>query len=148
MVLCVQAPQSVAHSVPSADEAGNRSRKHVVAQVDRLKEFVRAAAEVKEKMDEERGGIGDVVGLLVLVSGGGETSRRGNGSFEDDQPDGGMKADDFGPIWWEAELSEMGIYDFEVVTWSPADARGNVDAQDKRNEFGGASTPFNQCCRC
>jgi hypothetical protein len=114
-----------------------------VAQVDRLKEFVRAAAEVKERMDEERGGLGDVVGLLVLVSGGSEKGGRGNiGSLEDGQPDGGMKADDFGPIWWEAELSEMGIFDFEVVTWSPADKRGDVDGQDKRNEFGGAFAPF------
>ncbi|WEW61719.1 hypothetical protein PRK78_007213 [Emydomyces testavorans] len=98
-------------------EASGVEREQGGGDVAALKEVVRAAAEVKRKIDGERGGSGGgVPGMVVLV---GEEAA-------------GLEMVEYGGVrWWDEELAEMGIYEFEVVGWDAA-----AEGVKRRNEFG------------
>ncbi|KAE8392016.1 alpha and gamma adaptin binding protein p34-domain-containing protein [Aspergillus alliaceus] len=85
-----------------------------------LRAFLEAVGGVKGVMDEERGGLGDVLGLVVLVG------RESAGSADDD---GGEKT--FSVPWWEDRLFDLGLVGFEVVSWDPRENKKEV-----RDHFG------------
>ncbi|KAL4735215.1 alpha and gamma adaptin binding protein p34-domain-containing protein [Aspergillus similis] len=108
-----------------------------------LKAFIRAVGTVRTLIEEERGEIGSVPGLLVL---GGKKEKK-----EKEKPKtGGMKEDalELGPDldagldgeldepfsigWWEDQLCEMGLIGFEVVEWDWT----RVQDVDERNQYG------------
>jgi hypothetical protein len=88
-----------------------------------LKDLLKAVSEVKSQAEEERGEIGDVPGLLVLVG------KQQQSVAETEE------AAVFSAEWWEDELYEMGVMGFEVVVWDPT--ANASDAEKRRNRFGG-----------
>ncbi|OXV05429.1 hypothetical protein Egran_06803 [Elaphomyces granulatus] len=78
-------------------------------EVRALKDFLKMIGEVKSQIEEERGGIGEVPGLLVLMETKGNPQRG-----EDDV---------FSAPWWEDELYAMGVIGYEVVSWDPTAER-------------------------
>lgn len=136
VVLCICPPDRVSGAVPEGDSVAEEGRRSVDAQISRLKEFIGAVAEVKGRIDEERGGMGDVAGLVVLVGSGKEShSKTSRSEIREEDDAGRVEVDEFGSAWWEEELAEMNIFDFEIVNWHPAETEG--DNQMRRNEFGG-----------
>ena len=141
VVVCICPPERVGRAVPIWDVGGELGRRDAEALGKRLKEVVGAVAEVKGRIDEERGGMGDVVGLVVVV----EDWKRKSRSIASGQENGGgggggegiIEVEEFGASWWDEELNEMGIFDFEVVNWHPSEQEGDKEAQTRRNEFGG-----------
>ncbi|KAL5046801.1 hypothetical protein BDW71DRAFT_181171 [Aspergillus fruticulosus] len=107
-----------------------------------LKAFVRAVGTVRTLIEEERGEIGSVPGLLVL---GGKKKKEkeklktgrivgdalGSGS-DLDAGLGGTLDEPFSIGWWEDQLCEMGLIGFEVVEW---DWTRDPDAKEK-NQYG------------
>ncbi|EER24907.1 hypothetical protein CPC735_015050 [Coccidioides posadasii C735 delta SOWgp] len=140
ILILLQKPVSVSSAVPSGEATVERER--VREGIAALKTVVKAVADVKRKIEEERGdsGIGDVPGLVILV--GSEDKRRSKQlgeNFEDaclgGGGDGGLREmAEYGVRWWDEELTGMGIYDFEVVGWDPAGAE--TEGEKRRNEFG------------
>ena len=103
-----------------------------------LKTFLEAVGSVKGVMDEERGGLGDVLGLVVLVgrereSGVGTAPGAGVGSGDPDEVDGLGEEEVFSVPWWEDKLFDLGLVGFEVVNWDPRE----VENGEERNRFGG-----------
>ena len=132
VVVCICPPERVGGAVPTGDAGGEKGRRDAEVLGMRLKEAVGAVAEVKSRIDEERGGIGDVVGLVVVVeSGKWKTQKQAN------EGDGRIVVEEFGTSWWDEELNDMGIFDFEVVSWHPAEEEGDKEVQVRRNGFGG-----------
>ncbi|KAJ5776090.1 uncharacterized protein N7511_001101 [Penicillium nucicola] len=88
---------------------------------------------VKGQIDEERGGVGDVPGVFVLVGkkkGGGSSGGAigsGSGAVDPDELALGVDGDDLGggdaaPFsvgWWEDQFYDMGLLGWEVVQWDP-----------------------------
>lgn len=115
------------------------------ADVQALKTFIKAIGGVRALIEEERGEIGSVPGLLVLGrSGKGEKKiQKGDGKGNpdldlEDSVDGygGDGLDDpFSIGWWEDQLCEMGLIGFEVVEWE-WDGSGS-EMEEKRNQYGG-----------
>ncbi|KAL4919942.1 alpha and gamma adaptin binding protein p34-domain-containing protein [Aspergillus aurantiobrunneus] len=110
-------------------------------EVRALKAFVRAVGGVRALIEEERGEIGAVPGLLVLGSKGKQEKRKQQkkgGLGEEDLDlesaglDGGLD-EPFSIGWWEDQLCEMGLIGFEVVEW---DGRPLEQEGEKRNEYG------------
>ncbi|KAE8162461.1 alpha and gamma adaptin binding protein p34-domain-containing protein [Aspergillus tamarii] len=102
-----------------------------------LKTFLEAVGSVKGVMDEERGGLGDVLGLVVLVgrereSGVGTAPGAGVGSGDPDEVDGLGEEEVFSVPWWEDKLFDLGLVGFEVVNWDPRE----VENGEERNRFG------------
>ncbi|OJJ44082.1 hypothetical protein ASPZODRAFT_135539 [Penicilliopsis zonata CBS 506.65] len=93
---------------------------HDGASVEGVKPLLKAVGEVKSVIETERG-MGEVPGLLVLV--GKVTAPIGEES--ENEPE------DFTSAWWEDQLCELGLMEFEVVVWDPK----GKDC-DKRNVFG------------
>ncbi|KAL4979118.1 hypothetical protein BDW66DRAFT_118003 [Aspergillus desertorum] len=107
-----------------------------------LKAFVRAVGTVRALIEEERGEIGSVPGLLVLggkekkeneklQTGGMVGDPLGSDSDLDAGPDGAHD-DPFSIGWWEDQLCEMGLIGFEVVEW---DWTRDQDTEE-RNQYG------------
>lgn len=110
-------------------------------QTQSLKNFLRAVGEVRALIEEERGGMGDVPGLVVLVDQGGQTVQKGQNGTEGADALGeddleGVDADEpFSIPWWEDQLYDMGLLGMEVVRW---DAKGGKEMEtEERNQFGG-----------
>ncbi|KAN0075794.1 Alpha and gamma adaptin binding protein p34 domain containing protein [Elaphomyces granulatus] len=120
VVVCVQNP-AVSGAPISSEEAAGSSSSRVLsdrAEVRALKDFLKMISEVKTQIEDERGGIGEVPGLLVLMETKGNQQRG-----EDDV---------FSASWWEDELYAMGVIGYEVVSWDPT-----ADTEEgKRNQFG------------
>ncbi|EEQ90689.2 hypothetical protein RJZ56_005978 [Blastomyces dermatitidis] len=142
IVVCIERP-TIAPSVsfPSDDDpdmSGDREHRMGIAQG--IKELVSTVAEVRNRIEEERGGLGEVPGLVILVGKDeGEKKaenvkgkRNGLGGLEDSGDDEVEQILEFSTRWWEDELSEMGHFELEVVAWDPQD-EGNGD---ERNNFG------------
>lgn len=107
------------------------------ADVRGLKEFVKAVGEVRSLIEEERGGMGEVPGLIVLVGEKAKTktgSRGGDGGGEEDEDGLGLEIDEvFSEGWWEDQVCEMGLMGMEVVRWA-----GQEEEQEEgRNRYGG-----------
>lgn len=138
IVICVSNPESLSSGLPSGYTTGSEEddlsqRNDVVA----IKSFIRDIADVKARIDEERDSLGEVVGLVVFVGRTPPPVRTGSANDEDgndlsndlsNNPDEPLSA-----TWWEDQLSEIGVFDFEVVSWDP---KGENTG---RNQFGGLS---------
>lgn len=127
LVVAVRNPASTA----STSDAGQR------ADVQALQALMRDIGAVKERVDEERGGVGDVPGIFVLIGAG-----RGGGVVQEEQGDelGDLGAEEK-PLsvgWWEDQLFDIGLVGWEVVEWDPV-AAGGEEEEIKRNSFGGKS---------
>ncbi|KAH8428318.1 adaptin-binding domain-containing protein [Aspergillus melleus] len=163
VVLCIVNPTPGASSSSSSSGASGSSSKTEIApetqtQVDRLREFLRAVGDVRALIEEERGGLGDVPGLVVLVGGGGQGATgqqkkqdlgggRGGGGGGQGSGMGDLSADLGGDLdldvdaeepfsvpWWEDQLYEMGLIGMEVVSWDPK--AGGGEETEERNQFG------------
>ena len=114
--------------------------------VKSIKDFLRCIGDVKRLVEEERGdiGFGEVLGVIVLVEGSSSSSSSGFKSadrkrVDDDELDTGPAEEEpFSIPWWEDQLDEIGLMDFDVVKWD-----SGVEEDDKRDKYGGASlSPF------
>ncbi|KAL6238195.1 alpha and gamma adaptin binding protein p34-domain-containing protein [Aspergillus navahoensis] len=108
-----------------------------------LKAFVRAVGAVRSLIEEERGEIGSVPGLLVL---GGKKEKKekeklktggmvGDALVLDPDLDAGLDGaldEPFSIGWWEDQLCEMGLIGFEVVEWDWT----RVQDAGERNQYG------------
>lgn len=135
-MVCVLNPEADP-SLPDAD-AGQRD--DVRAVVD----FLANIARVKALVEDERGSVASVVGLVVFIGRGPATSANtGPGAGDDGGGlgDGGLRAGDelFSGPWWEEHLAGLGVVEFEVVGWDPRREDGG------RNVFGGL---WPRSCSC
>ncbi|KAL4887109.1 hypothetical protein BJY04DRAFT_213069 [Aspergillus karnatakaensis] len=104
-----------------------------------LKAFIRAVGDVRTLIEEERGEIGAVLGLLVL---GGKKDvkqerKQKSGASEggDDlgaDLDGGIDDEPFSVGWWEDQLCEMGLIGAEAVEWDDTQAQES----EETNQYG------------
>lgn len=141
------------HSAGGAGGAGD-TKPEDRDDVHAIKNFLRCIADVKGLVEEERGGEdgdglgfgGDVLGVIVLVGSStpgpglndkGVGDDGGGGGDDYDDLDTGLEADEpFSVPWWEDQLDDIGILDFEVVSWDP---RAKDD--ERRDRYGGSSLP-------
>lgn len=127
LVVCVHAPNS------SGFDGDIAEREDVRALLD----LMRGIGAVKEKIDEERGGVGDVPGVLVLV-GGKSPSAAPKQTSDTGSELGGDLGDDLGDVvplsvgWWEDQFYDIGLLGWEVIEWDPKEG-----AEETRNQYGG-----------
>ncbi|GFF26764.1 small nuclear ribonucleoprotein Sm D3 [Aspergillus udagawae] len=130
LVICIRNLEDTSASLPAgsgtdADAGTPESR----ADVKSLLEFLSAVGRVKGVIEEERGEVGDVPVLLVLV---GEGHKDGRVRAEDGDLDELDASDDpFSVGWWEDQLFEMGMVGVEVLEWDPKGKEG-----EQRNVYG------------
>ncbi|KAJ5661805.1 uncharacterized protein N7477_009421 [Penicillium maclennaniae] len=140
LVVCVHAPEL--SSNPTGNESDIADREDVRA----VRELMGDVGAVKSVIDEERGGMGDVPGILVLV--GGKKSVSGTAQAAatvtaattgEDELGLGVGDDELGedtaPLsvgWWEDQMFDMGLFGWEIIEWDPAEQGGEVT----RNKFG------------
>jgi hypothetical protein len=106
--------------------------------VKSLKEFLSAVGQVKGVIEEERGEVGDVPVLLVLVGGArGHKDGRSPGEEDDLEQLDSASDEPFSVGWWEDQLFEMGMVGVEVLEWDPKGVEG-----EERNVYGGRSFSF------
>lgn len=135
VMICIRNPGPVPSPVPGSTEteAAIEDSEGVRA----LKAFVSAVGGVRALIEEERGEIGSVPGLLVL-GGKQKNEKHGGkqvkGADEDVNELDGSFDEPFSIGWWEDQLCEMGLIGFEVVKWdgTPIEQEG-----EERNEYGG-----------
>jgi hypothetical protein len=129
VVVCLQRLEGPTLSLPDDGLLSSHSaaRKRLEDTVQGLKELLQAVGEVKSQIEEERGGVGEVPGLVVLV--GKEEKKQRDGDQNNSTP----QSVEFGVEWWDGELVDMGMLEFEVVAWDPK----AEEMKDRRNEFGG-----------
>ena len=110
--------------------------------VKSIKDFLRCIGDVKRLVEEERGdiGFGEVLGVIVLEesSSGSKSASSADKkrvSEDDDELDTGPAEEEpFSIPWWEDQLDEIGLMDFDVVKWDS----GAAEEDDKRDKYGGA----------
>ncbi|KAK2871934.1 hypothetical protein FQN49_002693 [Arthroderma sp. PD_2] len=133
IIVCVQRPKPPDPALCEDKVVDGSEHKYSAVfqgAVDKVKEIARAVGEVKALTEEERGEIGDVPGLILLI--GGEGERKPSTASEDD--DGYSCAAEYGAMWWDEELSGSGIGSgIEVVCWDPKESK---ESSSSRNEFG------------
>ncbi|KAJ9292570.1 hypothetical protein DTO271G3_8639 [Paecilomyces variotii] len=137
VVLCVRNPEAPSSAVPQEAVPADK-HDGVAEEVRALKDLIKVVGEVKGQIEEERGGMGEVPTLLVLASSSsGKEREKGKermrtGGDEVDEP----KAEErFGVGWWEDELYDMGVMEFEVVEWDPKN-KEEENGSVRRNPFG------------
>ncbi|KAJ5653115.1 Alpha/gamma-adaptin-binding protein p34 [Penicillium lividum] len=129
LLVCVKNP-SETDPRPGSDPA---SRADVRALLDLMREI----GAVKERIDEERGGMGDVPGVFVLVGTAKSAVPESGSERERDEMGLGVEEDmgtddaPFSPGWWEDMLYDLGCIGWEVVEWDP---RGQ--GEKTKNKFG------------
>ncbi|KAJ5726745.1 uncharacterized protein N7483_008102 [Penicillium malachiteum] len=116
------------------------------ADVRALRGLMRDIGAVKERIDEERGGMGDVPGVFILVgatksappdSTSSSTNAAGHGDPDElalGDEDGLEGIEDL-PLsagWWEDQLFDCGLVGWEVVEWDPK----MQGAEKTKNKFG------------
>lgn len=143
VMVCIRNPQP-----PSAGGGGGGDKDEDIAErndVKSIKDFLRCIGDVKRLVEEERGdiGFGEVLGVIVLMEASGSKGapsadrKRVNEDEDDDELDtGAAEEEPFSIPWWEDQLDEIGLMDFDVVKWD-----SGVEEDDKRDKYGGAS-PF------
>jgi hypothetical protein len=135
VVLCVRNPEAPSFAVPR--EAVTDDERHGKdEEVSALKELIKVVGEVKSQIEEERGGMGEVPTLLVLGSSGKEkeSETRRTESDEVDEP---KEEELFGVGWWEDQLYDMGVMEFEVVKWD-LNNKEEENTPARRNAYGGS----------
>lgn len=148
LVVCARTPSDVTPPPGSNANADPAERPDVRA----LRDLMRGIGAVKERIDEERGGLGDVPGVFVLIgsrkgAAGAATGQQGPkdpdaelGLGVDDEDLGGGETVPFSVGWWEDQFFDMGLLGWEVVEWDPKE----VLEVETRNQYGGefAETTF------
>lgn len=136
LLVCVKNP-SETDPRPGSDPA---SRADVRAVLDLMRDI----GAVKERIDEERGGMGgDVSGIFVLVGAPKSEMPRSTstsaGARDSDEMGLGLDDEDLGTedipfsaSWWEDMLFDMGCIGWEVVEWDP-----KGQEEKTKNKFGG-----------
>lgn len=130
LVVCANAPES---SPPDAS-SDIAERDDVRA----LRDVMRGIGAVKEKIDEDRGGVGDVSGVFVLVGPRKVPASSSKASKESESELGGDLGDDLGDVvplsvsWWEDQFYDMGLLGWEVIEWDPKEG-----GEETRNQYGG-----------
>lgn len=137
LVVCVRAPEPSSKPNDNTDPV---EREDVRA----VRELMGDVGAVKSCIDEERGGMGDVPGVLILV--GGKKSVPGTSTLTAKDEDGldlvgdeelGEDAAPLSAGWWEDQMFDMGLLGWEVIEWDPAEQGGEMT----RNTFGGMPSP-------
>ncbi|PKX92748.1 adaptin-binding domain-containing protein [Aspergillus novofumigatus IBT 16806] len=134
LVICIKNLEDTSASLPAGTgttDAGTGSPESR-DDVKSLKEFLSAVGRVKGVIEEERGEVGDVPVLLVLVGGGkGHKDGRVRGEDDDLEELDGASDEPFSVGWWEDQLFEMGMVGVEVLEWDPKGEDG-----EERNVYG------------
>ncbi|KAJ6069641.1 hypothetical protein N7499_011528 [Penicillium canescens] len=150
LVVCVHTPHISSAPAPNpnpdADAQGDADPANR-PDVRALLTLMRNIGAVKERIDEERGGVGDVPGVFVLVGkkgvssgvGSGSGSGSGSGNRDADElalgvDDGDLGGEDVAPFsvgWWEDQFYDIGLLGWEVVEWDPKGEEGET-----RNMYG------------
>ena len=139
VMVCIRNPQ------PPSPGGGDGGGEEDIAErndVKSIKDFLRCIGEVKRLVEEERGdiGFGEVLGVIVLEesSSGSKSASSADKkrvSEDDDELDTGPAEEEpFSIPWWEDQLDEIGLMDFDVVKWDS----GAAEEDDKRDKYGGA----------
>lgn len=132
LVVCACAPNN---SPPDSND------EHQIAEredVRVLRDLMRGIGAVKEKIDEERGGVGDVPGIFVLVGRSTEHTSSESKPVSDGPGFGEGLGDSLGDVvplsvgWWEDQFYDMGLVGWEVIEWDP---KGG--GEETRNQYGG-----------
>lgn len=112
-----------------------------------VRDLLRDIGAVKQCIDEERGGVGDVPGVFVLVGARKAAPRGPSGQAqettglelgEDGDLGDELSGAPFSVGWWEDQLFDMGLFGWEVIEWDPHD----TSTEKTRNRFGGESFLF------
>lgn len=135
LLVCARNPVAPSKAIPveaynhlAETEHETSNNKHVQI----IKNTVRIINEVKHKTEEERdGGMGEVPGLLVLLTDNNSNNITGKEKQDDDDGYQPEQVEPYSAAWWEDTLYEMGIIGFEVVLWDPASPESK-----EKNEFG------------
>lgn len=143
VMVCIRNPDAL------RDTADPTDREDVKA----LKDFLRCIGDVKRLIQTEREGqdddgddedgsgglgvgLGDVLGVIVLVEDGNRDAKPRKPVDGDDlDADLGPGVDTEEPFsvsWWEDQLDDIGLMDFEVVSWDP-----RVGEDDSKDKYGG-----------
>ncbi|CAI7618038.1 unnamed protein product [Penicillium glandicola] len=136
LVVCTHTPNDATPLPGSNANADPAERPDVRALLD----LMRGIGAVKERIDEERGGLGDVPGVFVLIGGRkGAAGQQGSkdpdaelGLGVDDEDLGGGETVPFSVGWWEDQFFDMGLLGWEVVEWDPKE----VPEVETRNQYG------------
>ncbi|RAK88461.1 hypothetical protein BO79DRAFT_245753 [Aspergillus costaricaensis CBS 115574] len=135
VMICFRNPVQM-DPVPGQQESQQEDDVEDRDDVRGLKEFVRAVGEVRALIEEERGGVGEVPGLVVLVGEKTKTVASGKVGGESEDEDGlGLEIDEvFSEGWWEDQVCEMGLMGMEVVRWGGKE--GEDEDEKGRNRYG------------
>ena len=153
LLVCIRNPGELEPKSSLVNKASPDMDPAERADVRALRDLMRDIGAVKERIDEERGGVGDVPGILVLVGGSKSAAPRplpassgkdemGLGVGGDEDLDGGSEDEAFSAGWWEDQLFDMGLIGWEVVEWDPR-AEG---AEKTRNKYGGMFLQVHMLC--
>ncbi|KAL2835130.1 alpha and gamma adaptin binding protein p34-domain-containing protein [Aspergillus cavernicola] len=150
VMICIRNP-SPTLSIPVFEGQENQNQNETVvkdenrADVRALKTFIHAIGDVRALIEEERGEIGGVPGLLVL--GGKRDTGKEEKKDKKAKKEGGSEDLDldleigdgfdepFSIPWWEDQLCEMGLIGFEVVEWDGTVSEME-EGEGKRNQYG------------
>ncbi|KOS44281.1 hypothetical protein ACN38_g4820 [Penicillium nordicum] len=140
LVVCAHTPSDATPPPGSNANADPAERPDVRALLD----LMRGIGAVKERIDEERGGLGDVPGVFVLIGsrkGAPGTAAGPQGPKDpdaelrlgiDDEDLGGGETVPFSVGWWEDQFFDMGLLGWEVVEWDPKEGL----EVETRNQYG------------
>ncbi|KAJ5319303.1 Alpha/gamma-adaptin-binding protein p34 [Penicillium brevicompactum] len=130
LLVCAHAPETGPPNTDSNDLSGRED-------VRALRDVMRGIGAVKEKIDEDRGGVGDVSGVFVLVGPRKVSSSSGSKTTSNESDLGGDLGDDLGDVvplsvsWWEDQFYDMGLLGWEVIEWDPKEG-----GEETRNQYG------------
>lgn len=147
VMVCIRNPDALRDTADTADPTDRED-------VKALKDFLRCIGDVKRLIQTEREGqddndeddedgdgglgvgLGDVLGVIVLVEDGNRDAKPRKPVDADDlDADLGAGVDTEEPFsvsWWEDQLDDIGLMDFEVVSWDP-----RVGEDDSKDKYGG-----------
>ncbi|KAJ5927321.1 hypothetical protein N7516_009094 [Penicillium verrucosum] len=140
LVVCAHTPSDATPPPGSNADADPAERPDVRALLD----LMRGIGAVKERIDEERGGLGDVPGVFVLIGSrkGAVGTAAGQQGPKDPDPElrlgiddedlGGGETVPFSVGWWEDQFFDMGLLGWEVVEWDPKEGL----EVETRNQYG------------
>ncbi|KAL2826574.1 hypothetical protein BJY01DRAFT_145324 [Aspergillus pseudoustus] len=139
VMICIRNP-TPPPVAPSLDGEGSAPAAETVDDRDdvrALKAFVNAIGTVRALIEEERGEIGTVPGLLVLGVRRELKNKKKTEPRKEDDLDLGADLEDgldepFSVGWWEDQLVEMGLMGFEVIEWDSF----RSENEEGRNKYG------------
>jgi len=138
VVICLKNPR------PGHDDSEEVTEREDVRS---LKDFLRCIGDVKRLVETERSsdgdddgegggiGFGEVLGLIILVEDGDKNKKIKKGS--EDEEGLGETEEPFSVSWWEDQLDDIGLMDFDITSWDPS-----APDTDVRDKYGGSYHPF------